>query len=91
MPQQHGKETNYNSQRRLGRNKLDRFLLLVEKLHRCAKAEADSLDGNTSSYVWATLPMLVSGLTAFEVEQEAMLANQRDEDRVALLLKLCSV
>ncbi len=62
------------------------FFHLVEKLYRQAKTEAKSLDGNTTIYTWAALPMLVSGLSALVVEREAMFKNQRDERRVHLLL-----
>jgi len=37
-------------------------------------------------YVWAAIPMLLSGLTALIIEQEAMLCHQRQEDRVEKLL-----
>jgi hypothetical protein len=68
-----------------GTSSTDLFFL-AEKLYGQAKSEAESLDGNTSSYVWAALPILLSGLSATLVEQEAMLANQRQEERVQVLI-----
>jgi hypothetical protein len=59
---------------------------LAEKLYRQAKAEAAALDGNTSSYVWAALPILLSALSAILVEQEAMLFNRREPERVRVLI-----
>jgi len=59
---------------------------LVDTLHRQARAEAASLDGNASSYVWAALPMLLSGLSATIVEQEALFWHQRKPDRVQVLI-----
>ena len=61
------------------------FFHLVYKLCERARAEAESLDGNTSSYVWAALPILLSGLSATMVEQEAMFLHQRSPDRVQVL------
>jgi hypothetical protein len=62
------------------------FFHLAWRLQNLARAEAESLDGNTSMYVWAAIPMLLSGLTALVIEQEVILRNQRQEDRVAILL-----
>ena len=70
-----------------GTSSTDLFFL-AEKLHGQAKAEAESLDGNTSSYVWVALPILLSGLSATLVEQEAMLANQRKPERVQVLISV---
>jgi hypothetical protein len=61
------------------------FFHLVHKLTERSKAEAERLDGNTSSYVWAALPILLSGLSATLVEQEAIYLNQRKPDRVQML------
>ena len=62
------------------------FFHLVNKLCERARAEAKSLDGNTSSYVWAALPILLSGLWATVIEQEAMFLHQRKPDRVQVLI-----
>ena len=62
------------------------FFFLVDRLHELATQEADSLDGNTTSYTWAALPMLLSGLDALMLEQEAMFLNQRKEDRLETLI-----
>ncbi len=62
------------------------FFHLAWRLQRSARAEAESLDANTSMYVWAAIPMLLSGLTALIIEQEVMFRHQRQEDRVEVLL-----
>jgi hypothetical protein len=59
------------------------YFHLVWKLFRSSEKEAlESMDGNSSRYVWAGLPMLLAGLIAFVVEQERMLNPRPDPDRL---------
>jgi hypothetical protein len=62
------------------------FFHLAWRLHNSARTEAESLDGDTSMYVWAAIPVLLLGLSALIIEQEVMLRHQRQEDRVEILL-----